>query len=258
MPKPEFEDKRIWEKLYAAEEDQLAQGIEEHAWTGGEDGEREFDRRVLANARGQEVLDIGCGTGEFTLQVAANAKRVVGIDFAERAIKKARENIQSKKMANVEFRLAPADKLPYPTESFELAISRRGPATDTAQSTMEAYRMLRKDGRLMTQEIGERDKQNWAQVFGRGQMYPGTTRVAVVLKERLTRAGFRKVRIEEFEANEYFATIRDALMRLENSPIIPGFDREVDARHIQEIVKRFTTPKGIITNSHRVLVDATK
>ncbi|TMI37912.1 hypothetical protein E6H26_02025 [Candidatus Bathyarchaeota archaeon] len=64
--------------------------------------------------------------------------------------------------------------------------------------------------------------------------------------------------MEEFEANEYFATIQDILMRLENSPIIPDFDKELDEGHVQEIANLFTTPKGIKTNTHRVLVRAEK
>lgn len=258
MPRPEFEDREVWENLYEAEGNQLAAGAEEHSWTDGEDGEREFDRRVLASVKGKDVVDIGCGTGEFTLQVAALARRVSAIDFSERAIKKAAESLGHGKSANVEFRLAPAGKLPFPRESFDLAISRRGPATDTSQSLREVYRVLRKGGRLVTQEIGERDKHNWAQVFGRGQMYACTMKVAVELEKRLSHTGFRNIRIEEFEANEYFATIQDALMRLENSPIIPDFDREHDAPHIQEVVARFMTPRGIRTSTHRVLVDATK
>ncbi len=114
-----------------------------------------------------------------------------------------------------------ADQLPYPDESFDLAISRRGPASDIIESTTEAYRVLRKGGQLMLQEIGERDKQNWARIFGRGQMYPATVKVAVELEKRLAHAGFEEIVAEEFEANEYFASNQDALMRLENSPIIP-------------------------------------
>jgi len=86
LPKREFEDQEIWENLYAAEEGQLAAGVIERSWTETEDGEREFDRRVLASAKGRDVIDIGCGTGEFTLEIAASASTVAGIDFSERAL----------------------------------------------------------------------------------------------------------------------------------------------------------------------------
>ncbi len=258
MPKPEFKEERIWEKLYAAEEDQLAAGKQEHSRTEGEDGEREFDRRVIASAKNRDVIDIGCGTGEFALEIALIARTVAGIDFSRRALSKALKNRESGKMGNVEFKFSRADKLPYQTESFDLAVSRRGPALDTDESAREAYRVLRKGGELLAQEIGERDKRNWAECFGRGQMYPANVKVVVELKKRLSNANFTAINIDEFEANEYFATIQDVLMRLENSPIIPDFDREIDDHYVKEIAKRFTTTNGILTSTHRVLVRAVK
>jgi ubiquinone/menaquinone biosynthesis C-methylase UbiE len=258
MPRPEFEDREIWEKLYAADENQLATGLVEHSLTEGEDGEREFDKRVLSAAKGLDVIDIGCGSGEFTLQVAVSAKTVVGIDFSERALGKALENLRSEGISNVEFRLARAKKLPFPSKKFDLAMSRRGPIADTRESLTEAYRVLRNNGQIMFQEIGERDKQNWVRVFGRGQMYPGTEKVSLALERKLAQEGFKNVKIEEFEATEYFSTIQDVLMRLENSPIIPDFDRNLDKNHVEEIEKRFMTRKGIKTNTHRVLVVANK
>lgn len=255
MPRPEFDLQKMWEQLYAVEEKHLADGSTERSWTDGEDGEKEFDRRVLANAKGKDVIDIGCGTGQFTLEIATVARRVVGIDFSERALRKAVE-LESKPA--LEFRLSQADKIPYSEENFDLAISRRGPATDTSQTISEVYRVLRKEGQLMVQDIGERDKQNWIQVFGRGQTYPATGIVGSGLKEKLARAGFKDVIVEDFEVDEYFEGIHDVLMRLEDSPIVPDFDRERDKLQVHELVKRFASPKGIRTNSHRVLIMATK
>ena len=255
---PEFNGQEIWEKLYAAEEKQQAQGETERCWTEGEDGEMEFDRRVLASAEGRDVIDIGCGTGEFTLEIAAIARRVAGIDFSKRALQKAHENSRSKKLTNTEFRLARAAQLPFPNQSFDLAISRRGPAFDTSESVREVYRVLRGGGQVIVQGIGEKDKQNWVQVFGRGQVYPAIGEFREEWRDMLTMTGFKDISVEEFEANEYFATINDVLMRLEDSPIVPNFDSELDKDHVQEIVKQFTTPKGIMTNSQRVLVRATK
>src|SRR5213080_5443000 len=89
LPRVEFYDEEVWEKLYAADENRLAAGRIESSSTEGEDGEREFDRRVLAIVMGRDVIDIGCGTGEFTLEIAAEARTVAGIDFSQRAVKKA-------------------------------------------------------------------------------------------------------------------------------------------------------------------------
>jgi ubiquinone/menaquinone biosynthesis C-methylase UbiE len=255
---PESDEQEIWEGLYAAEEEHQARGEVERSWTEGEDGEMEFDRRVLASAKGKDVIDIGCGAGEFTLEIAAIATKVAAIDLSKRALKKAFENLQSKKLTNTEFRLARADQLPFSNESFDLAISRRGPAFDTSESVKEVYRVLREGGQVMVQGIGEGDKQNWIQVFGRGQVHPATGEFRTEWKEMLTRAGFKDIKVEKFEANEYFASVNDVLLRLEDSPIVPNFDRKLDKNHVEEIVKRFTTPKGVRTNTQRVLVNAAK
>ena len=44
----------------------------------------------LTNLRGQEVLDLGCGTGRFSRWLAGRGGRVTGIDFAENPLEIAR------------------------------------------------------------------------------------------------------------------------------------------------------------------------
>jgi ubiquinone/menaquinone biosynthesis C-methylase UbiE len=258
LSRPEFEQREVWERLYSAEETQLAEGAVERSWTEGEDGEQEFDRRVLASVVDKDVIDIGCGTSEFTLEMAVKARRVAGIDFSQRALATSQRNLELRRLKNVEFKLARADNLPFDSATFDLAISRRGPAIDTIDSAKEVYRVLNKGGRLMVQEIGERDKQNWTEIFGgRGQMQ-GVRSASVEFRKRLEKVGFNNIRVDEFEANEFFATIQDVLIRMENSPIVPDFSRERDKHLLQKIEQQFKTHRGIITNTHRVLLSATK
>lgn len=80
---------------------------------------------------------------------------------------------------------------------------------------MEAYRVLRKGGELQAQEIGVRDKQNWIQVFQRGEVYPAVAEFDGVLKSRMEGVGFRDIIVQEFEANEYFGSIKDVILRRE-------------------------------------------
>ncbi len=258
MARIEFEDERVWDKIRAAEAAHEREALEEDSWVEGEDGEAYFDKTVLKAAEGKDVLDIGCGRGEFALAVAAVAKKVVGVDFSNRAVAKALDNVSRRGMANVEFRLADARNLPYPRESFDLAFSRRGPAVDSVETIKEARRVLRKGGRLIQQEIGERDKLNWKQIFGRGQNYPYKETIRSEKKRLLTTGGFAKLRFREFEAVEYFKTINDALMRLETTPIIPNFNRTRHRRYLQRIDESCASPKGIRTNMHRVIITATK
>ncbi len=227
----------------------------ESAVTEGNDGENEFDARMLGACVGKVVLDVGCGDGPFTIRLAERAEEVVGVDFSKIAISKARENLANSGRKNLRFEIANAESLNIQKETFDLVTCRRGPVTDSKNSLREARRVLKRSGTLMEITIGERDKENLARVFGRGQML-GSERV-VAMKERLLReAGFKKLEVKEYIATEIFPTIRDLTIRLKNSPIIPDFNAEKDKEYLEKIEKAYKSTKGIETPTHRVTIIA--
>lgn len=68
--------------------------------------------------RGKKVLDVGCGTGNFAALVAKKgAKRVLGIDYADEAIKIAQE---AHKRKNLEFNKSDVSKI---SEKFDVIVS---------------------------------------------------------------------------------------------------------------------------------------
>jgi len=258
MTRVEYEDRDFWEKKWTTEENIERRARQEESWTVGVDGEDYFDRKVLKEARGKRVLDIGCGRGEFTLSVAGVAEKVVGVDFSKIAINQAIVNTSLQGVTNVELKLADASRIPYPSESFGLAFSRRGPGTYSLKAAREAHRVLKRGGLLIQEEIGEKDKLNWKQIFGRGQNFPFKEPVSIEKRKLLARAGFRKATFKEFEASEFYGSIKDVIMRLETTPIIPNFRKARDRKHLQDLEERYTTRKGIKTITHRVIVVATK
>jgi ubiquinone/menaquinone biosynthesis C-methylase UbiE len=78
---------------------------------------------VLAGRRGLAALDVGCGTGFLTLELAARGQRVTGVDFAPAMITQARRKAAALGSA-VTFEEADAERLPFPPASFDLVISR--------------------------------------------------------------------------------------------------------------------------------------
>lgn len=62
--------------------------------------------------RCRRVLEIGCGTGEFSRLLAGRAERVLAIDLSPRMIRLARE--RSKLYPNVEFVSGDVMKHPFP------------------------------------------------------------------------------------------------------------------------------------------------
>jgi ubiquinone/menaquinone biosynthesis C-methylase UbiE len=78
--------------------------------------------------RHDRVLDVGCGTGQTTREAARMAVEgsVLGIDLSAVAIDRARELARAKGIRNVTFLRADAQAYPFPSERFDLVVSRFG------------------------------------------------------------------------------------------------------------------------------------
>ncbi len=91
--------------------------------------ERRYHRIVikqLALLGREQILDIGCGTGTLTRDIAAaltdkKASRCIGLDAAEKMIAVAKKKAAG--MPNIHFDAAVAEKLPYERGSFDAAVS---------------------------------------------------------------------------------------------------------------------------------------
>ena len=66
---------------------------------------------------GQTILDLGCGTGTLTVQLADVCHKVVGVDSSQSMIKKAK-----KQFSNIEFKVCDALTLPFENE-FDVVFS---------------------------------------------------------------------------------------------------------------------------------------
>ena len=83
--------------------------------------EVDFAIAKLALAPGARVLDVPCGNGRHSLELAARGFSVVGVDLAEEFIAEARANSQQRKLKNVDWRLADMRELPWQSE-FDAAL----------------------------------------------------------------------------------------------------------------------------------------
>jgi ubiquinone/menaquinone biosynthesis C-methylase UbiE/RimJ/RimL family protein N-acetyltransferase len=234
------------------------QHLRENVSLDGSDGEREFDQQLQERVRGKDVLDVGCGPGEFTLHVARRANSVVGIDTSSTALELARGSLPKPGATNVLFRHADIRRLPFPDGSFDVVYSRRGPASADKHSLSEALRVLRPGGIFMEITIGERDKQNLAEIFGRGQMLGFRGQVSDVKRRWLREVGFREARSRDYVATEVFRSMDDLLARLRSAPIIPSFDPAKDRLSLERVNAECTTDRGVETPVHRVLLSARK
>ena len=100
--------------------------------------------------RGDSVLDACCGTGDLALADLAAGGRVVGVDFSERMLERARRKADA-----VEWVRADAQALPFADGSFDAATVGFGVRNldDLEHGLRELRRVLRPGGRLAILEI---------------------------------------------------------------------------------------------------------
>jgi len=99
---------------------------------------------------GDRVLDACCGTGDLALEAERQGGRVVGLDFSERMLERAR-----RKSATVEWVRGDVLALPFADRSFDVATVGFGVRNvgDLVLGLRELRRVLRPGGRLAVLEI---------------------------------------------------------------------------------------------------------
>ena len=97
-----------------------------------------------------DALDVGCGTGFLSFELAARGHRVTGVDFAPAMIAEARHKSTERALA-VGFEEADAEQLSFPAASFDLVISRHVLWTlPHPEAAIDQWmRVLRPGGRLV-------------------------------------------------------------------------------------------------------------
>jgi len=108
------------------------------------------------------ILELGCGPGDVSKQLAKFADRVVGIDFSEKMI-----NIAKSRFADIEFQTADAEQQPFSDNSFDVVVSNYT-AHHFAQPQRvfeEARRVLKPNGRLVVVMPIQREQVSFASVM---------------------------------------------------------------------------------------------
>ncbi|GAA4352054.1 class I SAM-dependent methyltransferase [Angustibacter luteus] len=105
---------------------------------------------ALAPARGDVVLDLGCGTGNAALIAAARGAVVTGVDPAERLLDIARADAAAAGL-DITFAAGDAATIPLPDDSVDAVISVFAVifAPDAAAAAAEMARVLRPGGTLV-------------------------------------------------------------------------------------------------------------
>lgn len=111
----------------------------------------EYAYYLLGDARGQTVLDYGCGSGDNSVLIADHGAKVIGVDISPDLIELAEKRLAIHGLnENAEFRVGSAHELPLKDESvdvvFGMAILHH---LDLQLASAEVFRVLKKGGRAV-------------------------------------------------------------------------------------------------------------
>jgi ubiquinone/menaquinone biosynthesis C-methylase UbiE len=233
-------------------------------------------------AHGERALDLGCGCGATTLELARRVGpggSVLGVDLSEPMLARARERAAG--LGQVEFRAADAQTADLGAASFDLAYSRFGVMffADPPAAFANVRRALRPAGRLgfvCWQEM-RKNPYMFEPVAAAARHVtlppppapdaPGPFAFADAARVRaiLERAGFGRIEIapwageiglgEPEQALEFFFEIGPLAAALREAGAGPEVHTRV-REAIREVLDRYSTPAGIRMPVHTWVVTA--
>jgi SAM-dependent methyltransferase len=102
-----------------------------------------------------DVVDIGCGEGYLTIEVARWAKRVIAVDRSTAVLARAKALAGRRRAANITFKRGELEKLPLDSASVDIALLSQAlhHADVPAVALAEAVRVVRPGGRVLVLEL---------------------------------------------------------------------------------------------------------
>jgi ubiquinone/menaquinone biosynthesis C-methylase UbiE len=167
---------------------------------------------------GEQVLDVGCGTGTFALVVARRVGRaglVVGIDPSTEQIAWASSKAARRNMP-VEFQIGVIEQLAFPDQTFDVVLStlmmHHLPAPLKRQGLAEIARVLKPGGRLVIADFKPKKERK-----GQAARFHAGGSSMQDLASMVSNAGFELLGTEEMQPSRFSAFPGAGIVRAQKS-----------------------------------------
>ncbi len=153
---------------------------------------------------GQTVVDLGSGAGNdcfIARNLVGPEGKVVGVDFTEAMIEKARENALKLNYSNVHFIKGDIENIPLPDEIADVVVSNcvLNLVPDKAKAYQEAYRILKPGGHFSISDVVIKGSLP-SEIQSAAEMYSGCVSGAMQKSDYLkviAEAGFQNIEIQK-------------------------------------------------------------
>lgn len=182
----------------------------------GLSGEDEFESLLEAVLPQYEnVLDMGCGHGEFTILMSKYCKHLTGADNSEELLKIANQLLKKSNVNNVKFKYAwTKGELPFEDDQFDLIYVRRGPT-----SIVKNSRILKSGGKIIGIHTFDLDKETYI--------------------SKLKDNGFHRIQFEVYEdARYYYENSEEFAKHLSSMHCSKDYTLEENHEELKEILKK--------------------
>jgi SAM-dependent methyltransferase len=235
-------------------------------------------RAAYGISPGDEVLDIGCGTGLTTREAARAAApgRVVGVDVSERMLERARQVTAAERLDNVRYELGDAQVHRFDPAGFDVAISRFGTMffSDPAAAFANIAAALRPEAGLVLLVWQRREHNEWARAIDAAlghapQPQPGADPFSLGDAEAtagiLEGAGFDSVRFEDVHEPVLYGRDLDAALAFvrgfqNTSAALARLSDGEAARTVERLretlAAHYSDERGVVLDSRSWLITA--
>jgi SAM-dependent methyltransferase len=236
-------------------------------------------RAAYGISAGEEVLDIGCGTGLTTREAARAAApgRVVGVDVSARMLERARQLTAVERIDNVRYELGDAQVHRFERAGFDVAISRFGTMffSDPAAAFANIAAALRPRARLVLLVWQPHEDNEWARAIDAAlgdaarPPQPGADPFSLGDAEAtaglLEGAGFEGVRLEDVHEPVFYGDDLDAALAVvrgfqDTRAALAGLSDSEAARTVERLremlAAHYSDERGVVLDSHSWLITA--
>ena len=139
------QNRKTWDFMAAGYQAKHGERLTERARAWGVWRIPETEIRALGEVAGRNVLELGCGAAQWSIALAADGARPVGIDLSGEQLRHAREAT-----ATIPLVHGSAEELPFRDGSFDLVLSDHGAMgfANPERTVPEVARVLRPRGRF--------------------------------------------------------------------------------------------------------------